>query len=233
MATVNERDLKNYRQEISEVLRQLPPRLEAALRSFNLNKKETTQPAVTTTSNDPAQELRIYRRISQGMQEGIDEQAMAELLRLRSVLAFINGVAAPIDQLTELVNQKIDKKRLFCDACVRDINELFRKTQFLTVACADAVLTGSPILKAHVICGSDHLLGEIGYPPDSSNSRDKCDCAHKAHELHEKMRAQFHTILTRIKEIANHIPGPMLLESWACPAPAARFHRADGKQEIS
>lgn len=222
MATVNERDLKNYREEISEVLRQLPPRLESACRAFNLNRRQAPPRTESPATNDPEQELRLYKRISQGMQEGIDENAMAELLRLRSVLAFINGVAAPIDQLTKLVNLKIYKKLLFCDSCVRHINEMFRKTQFLTVACADAVLTGNPILKAHVICGSDHLLGEIGSPIDHNNKREKCSCPPEAHELHDKIREQFQTILIRIKEIANHIPGPMLLESWACPAPTAR-----------
>ncbi len=218
MIAISRADLKRYQDELAGVLRDLARQIELSCRAFNRNRKEPVTPERPAGTREADHEGTIFRWISEGLQEGLGEQELTELLRIRSVLAFVRGVEQPVTDLIECVDQKIEQHTLFSDAAVREMNDLFAKGRFVMAACADAVQTGNPLLKAHVICGADyvlHLMERYGKAHEQRTARG--ECVGKAGQVFTRMLASFNTMLKHLKEIASHIPGEVELETWACP----------------
>lgn len=219
MIAISKADLKRYQDELAGVLRDLERHIELSSRAFNRNRKETLAPEKPAVTREIDREGTIFRWISEGLQEGLGEQELTELLRIRSVLAFVRGVEQPVTELVECVEKKIGQRILFSDAAVREINDLFAKGRFVMTACADAVQTGNPLLKAHVICGADYILQLIDRSNRAHDERvANGQCSARASITFLCVLAAFRTMVRHLKEIASHIPGEVELETWACPS---------------
>ena len=221
---ISRADLRRYKAELSIILKRLRDRLETTCRVFNTNRKE---PARGKDEGEGlARDKVIFRWISEGLRDQIADHDIAELLRLRSVLAFIKGIRAPMQKLRGTVHQKIDEHLLFSDRAVREINDLFRKSGFVMDACGDAVLTENPILKAHVICGVDYIFDLIeSYADEHQQRLISGVCRPRPSVLYLDMNESFRTMLHRIKEIALHIPAEVEVETWVCPPRPASEER--------
>lgn len=209
-------DLKKYREELSAILKSLARRLDACCREFNTNRIENVAGAerVDATSREGT----IFHWISEGLQGDLHENDIAELLRLRSVLAFIKGVQAPFEKLEACIGQKIERHVLFSDRAVREVNDLFRKSAFLMNACGDAVLTENPILKAHVLCGVGFVFKLLhNYAEDHERRLVEGVCTPRGSVCYLDMNASFRSMLHHVKEIAQHITVETEMETWACP----------------
>ena len=236
MIAISKADLKRYQDELAGVLRDLARQVELSCRAFNRNRKEPVPPEKPPSAREVDREGTIFKWISEGLQEGLGEQELTELLRIRSVLAFVRGVEQPVTELIECVDKKIEQHTLFSDAAVREANDLFAKSRFVMAACADAIQTGNPLLKAHVICGGEHVLKLVDRYTKSHEQRAAGkEGAGRACLTFKCMLGSFQTMARHLKEIASHIPGEVELETWACPcgAVAARPEGAtdgDGEQ---
>lgn len=229
MAAITKADLTRYQEELAGLLRQLAREVDLTCRAFNRNKKERAGGPKRAKGKADEREGTIFRWINEGLQAGMGEQDLAELLRIRSVLAFIKGVEEPVARLGECVQRKIERRVLYSDAAVREVNDLFGKARFLLHACGDAVQTGNPILKAHVVAGVEYVLAQMeGYSAAHQERLAGGRCTARARELYEHMSDAFGTILKHLKEIASHVPGEMELETWACPRARPRGEEAPG-----
>jgi hypothetical protein len=224
---ISKADLKRYQDELAGVLRDLGRQIELSCRAFNRNRKEPVTPEKPASTREVDREGTIFRWISEGLQEGLGEQELTELLRIRSVLAFVRGVEQPVTDLLACVDRKIDQRTLFSDAAVREANDLFAKGRFIMIACADAVQTGNPLLKAHVICGAEYVLQLVERYTRAHETRlAQGQCKPKASVEFTCMLTAFGTIHRYLKEVASHIPGEIELETWACPSRTEPEQRA-------
>lgn len=188
---------------------------------FNANRKF---PSDAAPDAQAAQESALFRVISEGLRDGADEHELAELLRIRSVLAFIRGIEAPVQRLADKVEEKVDSHVLFSDAAVREINDLFRKTRFLVQMCADAVLTENALLKAHVLAGVAHVQRLLkAYQGQHQQRLASGICRPRASVLYLEMGDCFARILHHVREIVQHVVADVEVETWSCPpgAPSA------------
>jgi Na+/phosphate symporter len=222
VSAISKADLKQYQEALASALRQLSGQVQLACRALNRNKKEpATARAGKATEGTPAdadRERTIFGWISEGLEQGLSEEDLAELLRLRSVLAFVRGVAQPVGQLTECVDKKIDQQALFSDAAVREANDLFSKSQFLLDCCADAVQTRNPLLKSHVLGGAEFVLDLVQRYTEAHQARRASGaCSPQSAGIFVCMIEQFRMIVRYLKEIASHIPAEVELETWTCP----------------
>lgn len=162
-----------------------------------------------------AERLRETERVLADMREwfqenGVPEQdaaSAAERSRLLNGLGCVEGMAAAAKRLLDQVERKLDVGVFFSDLAMREAADLFAQSQRQARDVADALATGNPTLRSHVLSWCDnaaHLMNQ--YTKCHEERLLQGTCSTQGSDIYVALFEAFHEMCYQVRHLALAIP---------------------------